>query len=230
MRNIKTFLILLGLYVMVPIAAQTQLSPVERAFIAMPDEYHLPLSTNGRKSLLSTYYADTTSSYRNRFGGQSKITFIDAKRHFLRVKNSDEGIVELQLLTKNDSVDAIALAFTTCAPLCDSHIGFFAPDWTLLSYPLTPNINVDCYIDLDAIKKANKTKTEIADQVDLAFLQSTFHTTDNQLQITLHLQKSVEEDTYKRLRPFFKGNQLHLKWNGDKYVITACDWEDKSIK
>lgn len=199
-------------------------SLIERAFVSMPDEFYLSLSKGMRKEMVIDYIRDSSSVKKNIFKGESSIQTIDTLNSFIRIKNSEQGTVELKLLHTNDSVIVIALNFTACAPVCDSHLGFFAANWQLLKEPLITTPIINDFLDLDIIKKEGLEANSIAEKFDLTLIEYRFIQNGNDVEATLNCEKLMEAENYNRLKKYLKGNKLKYSWSKGMYEKTACYW------
>lgn len=197
-------------------------SLVERAFVSMPEEFYLSLSKDMRKDMIINYLRDTSSVKKNIFKGESAIKEIDTTNNYMRIKNSEQATVEIKLLHANDSVIYIAVNFTACAPVCDSHLGFFAANWQLLKEPLMKMATIQDFLDEEKIKKENLKLEEIADKFDMALISYKFIDNGEDVEAVLNSEKLMDSDNYKRLKPYLKGDKIKYTWKKNKYEKTAC--------
>lgn len=219
-KSKKASLAIILLLGIVPIASAQSL--IEKAFVSMPDEYYLSLSKDTRKEMLAAYQKDTNYQAQNKFKGKSSIIAIDPENDYMAIKNSDQAFIELKLLHGKDSTINIAVNFTACGPLCDSHIGFFASNWQLLKAPLLPSPTILDFLDIDKIKKAGKDPNTIAEQFDIILIQSRFLNHTNNIESELNSDKLMDKEVAERLLPFLKGKKLLFTWKNGIYEKTAC--------
>ncbi len=185
----------------------------------MPDAYYLTLTQNMRSKLLEAYKTDNNATQKNRFKGQSSINCIDSINDFLSVQNSPNGKADFKILREQNIPAYLVVIFTVCAPLCDSHIGFYNAEWQLLPNSLLPNISITDFLDLDKIKSEEKTADEIAESIGMTFYQYTFVDNGNDISIRLQADKSLEAENYSRLKPYLKTEKLLFKWNNGIYSL-----------
>lgn len=197
-------------------------SLIEKAFVKMPDEYYLSLSTDARREMVYNYKQDATSTQKNKFKGQSSILKLDSLHNFISIQNSSEGTVQMKLLPKNDTIAYIAVIFTACGPVCDSHVGFFAPNWQLLNFPLMPSVSIADFLDMDKIKNDRKDPNEIAEKFDIIFIQSTFVDDQNNIEVRLNTEKFMDKDNFDKLKQYLKGNTLLYTWKNGTFEKTTC--------
>lgn len=219
LRNIFSTLIFSLFLVQVP--AQ---SLIEKAFVSMPNEYYLSLSKDMRKDMLLNYLMDTSSVKKNLFKGESSIEILDPAKDFIRIKNSNQGTLELKLLRANDSIIYIALNFTACAPVCDSHLSFYAANWQLLKQSLLKTPTTTDYLDLDIIKNEGLNPNEVALLFDFALIENHFIDNGNHVEMLLNCEKNMDPDNYSRLKKYLKGNKILYTWKNGLYEKTSCYW------
>ncbi len=201
---------------LIPFLQLSARSLVEKAFVKMPDEYYLSLTTEMRSNMLDEYKKDTAYLQQNRFRGKSQILKLDSINDFISIQNSEKGKVDIKVLRDNtDFPIYIAVIFTACAPICDSHIGFYDAIWQFLPNSLLPTISINDFLDVDKIKNEGKKSEDIADQIGMAFVQYSF--VGNNIEIMLQAEKSLEADNYKRLKPYFKKEKLTFVWKNGGY-------------
>jgi len=197
-------------------------SLIEKAFIRMPDEYYLSLSSEMRRNMVNDYKKDSTVTQQNKFKGQSSILKIDSVHGFISIQNSKNGRIDMKLLKKNDSIIYIAVIFTACGPVCDSHVGFFAANWQLLNFPLMPSVSIKDFFDMDKIKSEGKDPDAIANDFDIIFLQSAFVKNENNIEVSLNSEKFADKDNFEKLKPYLKGNRLLYTWKNGTFEKTTC--------
>ncbi|MDR3705013.1 MAG: DUF3256 family protein [Paludibacteraceae bacterium] len=197
-------------------------SLIEKAFIKMPDEYYLSLSSEMRRNMVNDYKKDSAATQKNRFKGQSSILKIDSLHSFISIQNSKNGKVDMKLLRKNDSIIYIAVVFTACAPVCDSHVGFFAANWQLLNFPLMPSVSIKDFLDMDKIKSEGKDPDAIAQRFDVTFMQSAFVKNEDNIEVSLNSEKFADKDNFEKIKPYLKGNKLLYTWKNGTFEKTSC--------
>ncbi len=194
-------------------------NPIEKAFVAMPDAYYLTLTQNMRSKLLEAYKNDSNATLKNRFRGQSSINCIDSINDFLSVNNSPNGKADFKILREQNIPTYLVVIFTACAPLCDSHIGFYNAEWDFLPNSLLPNISIKDFLDADKIKSDGKTTEEISEAIGMTFYQYAFVNNGNDISISLQADKSLETNNYTRLKPYLKTEKLLFKWVNGVYYL-----------
>lgn len=206
---------------------------IVNAFIQMPNEYYLSLPTNQRNELVNAFNdsvasnSDTISAERkNRFRGNSSITEIDTINQFIAVKNSINGKVELKILPSQvtSGVSYFALIFTACAPICDSHIGFYDTNWHFIRNISLPKAKIIDFLDTDKIKADNKTTTEMAKKFDIIFIEIHFANKGNDIEAILNSAQFLDQENYEKIKPYLKGDKILYKWEKDAFVKNTCYW------
>jgi uncharacterized protein YxeA len=194
-------------------------SPIEKAFVAMPDAYYLTLTQNMRSKLLEASKNDNNATLKNRFRGESSINCIDSINDFLSVQNSPNGKADFKILREQNIPTYLVVIFTACAPLCDSHIGFYNAEWDFLPNSLLPDISIKNFLDVDKIKSDGKTTDEITQAIGMTFYQYAFVDNGNDISISLQVDKSLESDNYARIKAYLKTEKLLFKWVNGVYYL-----------
>jgi len=218
--------LLLFIFVSFSLLFSLSAQSVEKAFVNMPDEYYLSLPTAQRKEMVKAYKKDTTAISKNRFRGQSSILLIDSINQFMSIQNTINSKVALKIL-KNGTPNAsiyYALIFTACAPVCDSHIGFYNADWSFLKNSLLPKITILDFLDTDKIQADGKKVESVAEQFDIVFIQTHFVDNGSNIEATLNSEKFMDKDSFTRLRTYLKGDKILFTWENTTFKKTNCHW------
>ncbi len=229
MRNRRIIGSILALSISFALTAQD----IVDAFISMPNEYYLSLPSAQREELVKAYNeaqthkGDSISTERkNKFRGKSSITLIDTVHQKISVKNSNNGKVDLKVLSSELSNDVkyYALIFTACAPICNSHIGFYNSNWKLLNFEIQSTTTIFDFLDIDKIKADNKDVKIIAEKFDIVFIEIQFVENENSIKTTLNSGNYLDKENYEKLKSYLKGDKILYTWKNDKYIIDKCYW------
>lgn len=201
-------------------------SSIERYFLSMPDEYYLTLTKEMRKELIDAYKVDSSLSVKNKFRGESYILELDTTQNRLLIQNSLSGIVEVKMITNEENLSCLVLIFTACAPVCNSHIGFYNLGWQMMKSSLLPPISITDFLDKEKIEARGESLQDISKQFDVFFTKYTFERNSNNIEIVLNSSQFMEAENYERLKPYLKGNKLTFSLKNQKYEKASLLWED----
>jgi hypothetical protein len=108
----------------------------------MPSDRIPLLEEAWRKDLVALYRDGKEAKLQNRLKGFSHLKTLTPDYIFLQVTAG--STLELQLLSLADTAAVLCMITTVSAPVLDSRIEFFTPDWTplsLTSFFTLPNIS-----------------------------------------------------------------------------------------
>lgn len=198
---------------------------IEQAFTSMPDEYYLSLPSAQRKEMVKAFKTDTIHTRKNKFRGESSILVLDSLNHFMSIKNSENATVHLKILSNPlTTTSYYALIFTACAPVCDSHIGFYNNNWQFLQQSLLPKITINDFLDTVKIVTEGKQIEKIAEQFDLVFIETNFLENKNNIVATLNSGSYLDKDSYERLKKYLKGDKVLFTWENTIFKKSICYW------
>lgn len=222
----KAIMMFLGLAFVQNVAAQSlsleqiskTVSNVEKAFVTMPDDFYLNLTQEMRVLMVDRMRKGEEPKVKNKFGGESRIDSIDQQNSWIRIKNSENGVVEIKVLEREGRPAAIFLIFTACAPACSSHTGVFTLDWRLMPAPLFSTISLTDFLDFDKIKADGKNTDYVTSLVDLQLVEFSFADDHKTLKAKLNSEKELSQEDIEKVKPYIKTRQITFVWDGNSFI------------
>lgn len=117
------FVLLLTVCCCFPAAAQT----MEEAFVAMPDSLLPLLTKNNRLDMVDFVHNHMEARVENRLGSDSRMETLTGD--YLKVKLTENAVVEMKVLPWQDSLKVVAVVETVYAPAPDSRVTFYDREW-----------------------------------------------------------------------------------------------------
>ena len=108
-------------------AFQLKAQDMAEVFVAMPDEYVPQLEDAWRKDLVDLYKSGEKAQLKNNMNGTSRL--VKLTNDYLLLESTERTTVELKLLPLVNNTFVICKVVTVKAPVPDSRIAFFSPDW-----------------------------------------------------------------------------------------------------
>lgn len=205
----------LSLAVLFSLSAVLSAQSVETAFTSMPDEYYLSLSQSMRADMLKAYHAGDTLGVHNLLGGSSRIDSLDASADWLRVRNSDNGYVELKVTKDVRGSKMFVLVFTACASACSSHVGAFNSDWSLCRNKVIDEVSVADFLDKEKILADGESLERIVSLIDIPLISYSYSdASHSRLYASLESLKALDADSRKRVEKYVRTYALPVKTIG----------------
>ena len=190
------------------------------------------IDATSRKSLIAKYKESGADSIQNVFGDWIRLEVYDETNHFLRIKTSDAGSIELKMFPTGKGHFITGLCFTACAPICDSHITFFDEHQNLIESELFSRNTIANFIDIDtltATEKSKKKKSEMTnrfvEKLTIIFNELHFAQNENKITLTHDFESYLDKDLYKELKPYLKGNSMDFVWDNNIFNPQNTYWK-----
>ncbi|NDV81724.1 DUF3256 family protein [Bacteroides sp. 51] len=180
MKNMKKILLVIFLF-LAPFALQAQ--EAKTLFSNIPEAVLPLLSSVNRADFVDFLESNMKAEVKNKFGGTSEMT--DLTSDYIRIQMTSRSTWEMKTLAVNDSTKIICTVSTTCAPVCDSEVRFYAADWNEIpsSSYLTPPVMDDYFQLLDSARLDDY--TIYRSRMDMLLAKASLSKEDNTLTFTL---------------------------------------------
>ena len=110
---------------------QLKAQNMAEVFVSMPDEYVPQLEDAWRKDLVDLYNSGENAQLKNNMNGTSRL--VKLTKDYLLLESTERTTLELKLLPLVNNTFVICKIITVKAPVADSRIAFFSPDWKPLN-------------------------------------------------------------------------------------------------
>ena len=207
----RTIILLLSFFIMMPVGAQR----VASFFIIMPDELLPQIETNRRKDMIDLFQHSQKGGVTNSLGGKSDVTALSDD--YIAIGLSSASTMQIKLLPLKESDETIiAVVNTVCAPACDSRIDFYDTNWKLLNKEELIHIPTDADF-LSEEKKSDNEALDAIKRVDISLMRYDFCEGNTDLQITYTIDEYLPEEMYKQIKPFLRDSSLVYLWDGSRF-------------
>lgn len=191
-------------------AFQMNAQNMAAVFIAMPDEYIPQLEDAWRKDLVDLYNSGENAQLTNNMNGISKLAMLT--KDYLLLESTERTTVEMKLLPLINNTFVICKIVTLKAPVADSRISFFSPDWQLLNAEdLFEPVGTEWFIREDADKQS-MTFQEATAQLDVELFQYKLNPDDATLTQLYTTPDYTDKETQKKLKAFLKTEPKVYTW------------------
>jgi hypothetical protein len=174
-------------------------------FVNMPSDRIPLLEEAWRKDLVALYRDSKEAQLQNCLKGSSCLKTLTPDYIFLQITAG--CTLELKLLPLADTATVLCMVTTIGAPVLDSHIEFFTPDWTPLpsdSFFTPPNVS-SFLLSGDLPPDS--------DHLDISLIHYQLHSDTFTLTATLTTPLYLSEDQRKSVSPFLASPKTYV-WNG----------------
>ena len=120
----KSILLMLLSCMALSMAAQDMKS----VFISMPDSITPLLTKVNKEDCVDFLDSNMQAEVSTRFGGTAEMKVLTDD--YVLMQTTPTSSLEMKLFPVNDSVKVVCMVKTVCASVCDSHIRFYASDWS----------------------------------------------------------------------------------------------------
>lgn len=215
----KRLFYILILYIVCTSTLQAQ--GVREAFVNMPDSI-LPILTKvNRADCIDFLDSNMKAEVKNRFDQPSEMTRLT--KDYIAVQLSPQSRFEMKMLPVTDSTCVICTIRTVCSKACDSHIQFYANDWT----PLALSDFIDLPSSTDFVPEA--LPSQVADtlstpwetlcaEADILLMQATLYDTVPTLTFHYTTPQYMGKESAALIVPLLTRDRIQYEWKDGKFV------------
>ena len=181
---------------------QLKAQNMAEVFVSMPDEYVPQLEDAWRKDLVDLYNSGENAQLKNNMNGTSRL--VKLTKDYLLLESTERTTLELKLLPLVNNTFVICKIITVKAPVADSRIAFFSPDWKPLNASdLLEPVTAGWFIREDADKESMAFQ-ESTSRLDMDLFEYKLSPDDYTLTQIYTTPQYTDKETQKKLKPFFK--------------------------
>ena len=189
---------------------QLKAQNMAEVFVAMPDEYVPQLEDAWRKDLVDLYNSEENAQLKNNMNGTSRL--VKLTKDYLLLESTERTTLELKLLPLVNNTFVICKIITVKAPVADSRIAFFSPDWKPLNASdLLEPVTARWFIREDADKESMAFQ-ESTSRLDMDLFEYKLSPDDYTLTQIYTTPQYTDKETQKKLRPFLKDSPKVYTW------------------
>ncbi len=189
---------------------QLKAQNMAEVFVSMPDEYVPQLEDAWRKDLVDLYNSGENAQLKNNMNGTSRL--VKLTKDYLLLESTERTTLELKLLPLVNNTFVICKIITVKAPVADSRIAFFSPDWKPLNASdLLEPVTAGWFIREDADKESMAFQ-ESTSRLDMDLFEYKLSPDDYTLTQIYTTPQYTDKETQKKLRPFLKDSPKVYTW------------------
>lgn len=189
---------------------QLKAQNMAEVFVSMPDEYVPQLEDAWRKDLVDLYNSGENAQLKNNMNGTSRL--VKFTKDYLLLESTERTTLELKLLPLVNNTFVICKIITVKAPVADSRIAFFSPDWKPLNASdLLEPVTARWFIREDADKESMAFQ-ESTSRLDMDLFEYKLSPDDYTLTQIYTTPQYTDKETQKKLRPFLKDSPKVYTW------------------
>lgn len=189
---------------------QLKAQNMAEVFVSMPDEYVPQLEDAWRKDLVDLYNSGENAQLKNNMNGTSRL--VKLTKDYLLLESTERTTLELKLLPLVNNTFVICKIITVKAPVADSRIAFFSPDWKPLNASdLLEPVTAGWFIREDADKESMAFQ-ESTSRLDMDLFEYKLSPDDYTLTQIYTTPQYADKETQKKLRPFLKDSPKVYTW------------------
>ena len=189
---------------------QLKAQNMAEVFVSMPDEYVPQLEDAWRKDLVDLYNSGENAQLKNNMNGTSRL--VKLTKDYLLLESTERTTLELKLLPLVNNTFVICKIITVKAPVADSRIAFFSPDWKPLNASdLLEPVTARWFIREDADKESMAFQ-ESTSRLDMDLFEYKLSPDDYTLTQIYTTPQYTDKETQKKLKPFLKDSPKVYTW------------------
>ena len=189
---------------------QLKAQNMAEVFVSMPDEYVPQLEDAWRKDLVDLYNSGENAQLKNNMNGTSRL--VKLTKDYLLLESTERTTLELKLLPLVNNTFIICKIITVKAPVADSRIAFFSPDWKPLNASdLLEPVTAGWFIRED-VDKTSIAFQEATSRLDMDLFEYKLSPDDYTLTQIYTTPQYTDKETQKKLKSFLKDSPKVYTW------------------
>ena len=174
---------------------QLKAQNMAEVFVSMPDEL---------------YNSGENAQLKNNMNGTSRL--VKLTKDYLLLESTERTTLELKLLPLVNNTFVICKIITVKAPVADSRIAFFSPDWKPLNASdLLEPVTAGWFIREDADKESMAFQ-ESTSRLDMDLFEYKLSPDDYTLTQIYTTPQYTDKETQKKLKSFLKNSPKVYTW------------------
>ena len=207
----KSILLILLSCMALSMAAQDMKS----VFISMPDSITPLLTKVNKEDCVDFLDSNMKAEVSTRLGGTAEMKVLTDD--YVLMQTTPTSSLEMKLFPVNDSVKVVCMVKTTCASACDSHIRFYASDWS-------KQLRTEDF--LQALSGAsfflpNDSLTDealvVRQKADMHLIKASLSKEDDSFTFIYTTPEYLNKEDREKLLPHLRQEPIVLKWENGKF-------------
>ena len=207
----KSILLMLLSCLALSMAAQDMKS----VFVSMPDSITPLLTKVNKEDCVDFLDSNMKAEVSTRFGGTAEMKVLTDD--YVLMQTTPASSLEMKLLPLNDSVKVVCMVKTVCASACDSHVRFYASDWSR-------EFRVEDFLKIpsgETFFLSNGSLTDeallVREKVDMHLVKASLSMDDVSLTFIYVTPEYLNKEDREKLLPHLRQEPIVLKWENGKF-------------
>ena len=207
----KSILLMLLSCMALSMAAQDMKS----VFISMPDSITPLLTKVNKEDCVDFLDSNMKAEVSTRFGGTAEMKVLTDD--YVLMQTTPTSSLEMKLFPVNDSVKVVCMVKTTCASACDSHIRFYASDWS-------KQLRTEDFLQApsgESFFLPNDSLTDealvVRQKADMHLIKASLSKEDDSFTFIYTTPEYLNKEDREKLLPHLRQEPIVLKWENGKF-------------
>ena len=207
----KSILLMLLSCLALSMAAQDMKS----VFISMPDSITPLLTKVNKEDCVDFLDSNMKAEVSTRFGGTAEMKVLTDD--YVLMQTTPASCLEMKLLPLNDSVKVVCMVKTVCASACDSHIRFYASDWS-------KELRGEDFLKMpsgETFFLPNGPLTDeallVREKADMHLIKASLSKDDVSLTFIYVTPEYLNKEDREKLLPHLRQEPIVLRWENGKF-------------
>ena len=207
----KSILLMLLSCLALSMAAQDMKS----VFISMPDSITPFLTKVNKEDCVDFLDSNMKAEVSTRLGGTAEMKVLTDD--YVWMQTTPTSSLEMKLFPVNDSVKVVCMVKTVCASACDSHIRFYASDWS-------KQFRTEDFLQAptgESFFLPNDSLTDealvVRKKADMHLLKASLSKDDASLTFIYTTPEYLNKEDREKLLPHLRQEPIVLKWENGKF-------------
>ena len=191
---------------------------MKELFVSMPDTLSLILTPVNRADCVDFIASGMRAQVTNRFNQTSEVTVLTDE--YLHAQITENTVWEMRSLPMKDSLSVICFVKTIKAPIEDSHIMFYTPNWQPLpanEYLPAPPV-VDDFFRTDLNEAQIDSLYKLRQQAYITFIKASLSPKDNTLSFTYTTPEYMNSDDREKIQAYLRKSPVTYIWQNGHFI------------
>ena len=188
---------------------------MKSVFISMPDSITPFLTKVNKEDCVDFLDNNMKAEVSTRLGGTAEMKVLTDD--YVWMQTTPTSSLEMKLFPVNDSVKVVCMVKTVCASACDSHIRFYASDWS-------KQFRTEDFLQAptgESFFLPNDSLTDealvVRKKVDMHLLKASLSKDDTSLTFIYTTPEYLNKEDREKLLPHLRQEPIILKWENGRF-------------
>ena len=188
---------------------------MKSVFISMPDSITPFLTKVNKEDCVDFLDNNMKAEVSTRLGGTAEMKVLTDD--YVWMQTTPTSSLEMRLFPVNDSVKVVCMVKTVCASACDSHIRFYASDWS-------KQFRTEDFLQAptgESFFLPNDSLTDealvVRKKVDMHLLKASLSKDDASLTFIYTTPEYLNKEDREKLLPHLRQEPIILKWENGRF-------------